>query len=74
MVLGVLAVLSGFAGNSAVLVLGIVAIGLGARSRNQDNRAMAMWGVGVGALALLGYVGILINETTPGGGGDNPWG
>ncbi len=61
-VLGFIAVLSGFGGNSAVLLLGIVAIVLGVVSWSRANRALAWWGIGLASFAILGYVGSLAGK------------
>ena len=64
-VLGGLAILSGFGGNSAVLLLGIVAVGLGVWARVQNKRGPALCGIALAAFSLLGYVGNLCSPVLP---------
>ncbi len=62
MVLGALGILSGLGGNSPLLLLGVAAIALGTWARAADRRDIAWWGVGIGALAVVGYLGIIISR------------
>lgn len=64
MVLGVLGILSGLAGNSAVLLLGVAATALGVWARTADRKDIALWGVGIGALAVVGYLGIISQQAS----------
>ena len=63
-VLGGLAILSGFGGNSAVLLLGIVAVGLGVWARVQNKRGPALCGIALAAFSPLGYVGTLVQPSS----------
>lgn len=63
MVLGGLGILSGLRGNSAVLLLGMVAVGLGVWARVQNKRGPAMWGIALAVVAVVGYAGTLLAQS-----------
>jgi hypothetical protein len=61
-VLGILGILSGFAGNSAVLLLGAAAVVLGLWAQSNRRRNIAWWGIVCGAVSVIGYIGIVAGQ------------
>lgn len=61
-VLGVIGVLAGLGLNSAVVLLGAAGVGLGLWAQQAKRRDFAKWGIACGALAILGYMGLIADR------------
>lgn len=65
MALGMLGVVAGIRDNYAVLVLGCTALVLAVLALVERKASFVWWGIGTGAMAVLGYLGILAQSAAP---------